>query len=228
MRVKTGISKLDKLLEGGFPTNSAILLVGPPGCGKSTMSQQFVFEGLKQKQPALYITLDVSPQDVLENMEKFGWKVSKLRDRKLKFIDAYSWRLGKPKGEFALTNLGDLNELNLAITEAISILNTSNIRRNVFDSISTLLLYADPTLVVKLIPVIIAKGKQANYTQLLILEEGVHDEKTVSTLNYVSDGVIEFKMEEDKRFLRISRMKATKHIRKWIEFDITAKGIKIP
>jgi len=50
MRVKTGISKLDKLLEGGFPTNSAILLIGPPGCGKSTMSQQFVFKGLKQKQ----------------------------------------------------------------------------------------------------------------------------------------------------------------------------------
>jgi len=106
-------------------------------------------------------------------------------------------------------------------------LNTSNIKRNVFDSISTLLLYADPALVVKLIPVVIAKGKQANYTQLLILEEGVHDEKTVSTLNYVSDGVIEFKMEEDKRFLRINRMKATKHTRNWIEFDITDKGIKI-
>ena len=226
IRIKTGINKLDALLEGGFPPNSSILLVGPPGCGKSTMSQQFLYEGLKEKQPGLCITLDVSPQDILDSMEKFGWKVKKFKD-KLKFIDSYSWRLGKPKGEFVVTNLGDINELNLAVTDAIRALNTSNVKRSVIDSISTLLLYADPTLVVKLIPVVIAKLRKANYTQLLILEEGVHDKKTVTTLNYVTDGLIEFKMEEDKRFLRIDRMKATKHTRNWIEFDVTNKGIKI-
>jgi len=221
MRIKTGINGLDKLIEGGFPPSSSILLVGPPGCGKSTIAQQFVFEGLKNNQPALFVTLDISPKDVIENMDRFG---SFSKD-KLRFIDAYSWRFGKTEDKYVVTNLGNVNELNILISEVISTLNSSPVKRNVFDSVSTLLLYADPALVVKLIPVVIAKIREAKYTQLLILEEGVHDEKTVTTLNYITDGLIEFKLEEDKRFLRINRMKATKHSRNWVEFNVTEKGI---
>lgn len=223
MRLKTGIPGLDKLIEGGFPSNSSILLVGPPGCGKSTFCQQFIFEGLKNKQPTLYVTLDVSPNEVIENMKGFGWDIKNFM-KILKFIDAYSWRIGKT-GD--VTALGNVNELNIAITEAISELEKTALKRSVFDSVSTFLLYADPALVVKLIPVVIAKFKNFGFTQLFVLEEGVHDEKTVITLNYLTDGVIEFKIEEDKRFLRIARMKATDHTRNWIEFDITDKGIKI-
>ena len=225
-RIKTGVAGLDKLLEGGFPTNSSILLIGPPGCGKSTLCQQFVWEGLREKQPAMFITLDVSPEEIRETMKNFSWKVDNMKE-KLKFIDAYSWRIGESKEEYSISNLGNVNELNIAISEVIKNLNISKIKRAVLDSISTLLLYADTNLVLKLIPIIIAKGKANGYTQLLILEEGVHDEKTVSMLNYQTDGMIEFKMEEDNRFMRISRMKGTKVSRDWIKFDVTNKGLVI-
>ncbi len=172
----------------------------------------------------MYVTLDTSPNEIVENMKGFGWKVKK---QDIKFIDAYSWRTGKSEEEYSVANLGNVNDLNILITEVIDTLKESPIKRSVFDSVSTLLLYADPALAVKLIPVIIAKGRSAGFTQILILEEGVHDEKTVTTLNYVADGLIEFKMEEDKRFLKVDRMKNTKHVRKWIEFDITKKGIVI-
>ena len=223
-RLTTGVPGLDKLLEGGFPAGSAILLVGPPGCGKSTICQQFIFEGLKNSQPATYITLDLPPQEILESMTNFGLNAKKYSE-KLKFIDAYSWRVGKGDAENAISNLGNVNELNIAVTEAMRQLAGEKQRRLVLDSISTLLLYADPSLVVKLIPVIIAKGKDNGFTQLLVLEEGVHDEKTVTTLNYITDGVVEFKMEEDNRFLRVSRMKATEHKRDWFKFAITNKGV---
>jgi len=222
-RIKTGIPGLDKRLSGGFPAGSSILFVGPPGAGKSTVSQQFMQQGLKLKQPGIYTTLDMSPDEIRETMKTFGWKDSK----DLTFIDAYSWRLGNIEGPFTLSNLTNINELNIMITRAINKLKGSKIKRKVFDSVSTLLLYADPSLVVKMMPVIIAKLKKAEFTQILILEEGVHDPKTVTTLNYLSDGVIEFKMEEDKRFMRIARMKGTKHKRDWIKFDITDKGVKM-
>lgn len=220
-RIKTGIPALDKKLQGGFPAGSSILFVGPPGCGKSTFSQQFVEEGLKLKQPGVYTTLDISPEELKETMKTFGFKA----EGNFTVIDAYSWRLGKIEGPFTLSNLTNINEINIMVSRAIEKLKSSKIKRAVFDSISTLLLYADPDLVVKMIPVLIAKLKRADFTQIMILEEGVHDTKTVTTLNYLCDGVIEFKMEEDKRYMRIARMKGTKHTRDWIKFDITNKGV---
>ncbi|MBU3897136.1 MAG: hypothetical protein KJ697_04365 [Nanoarchaeota archaeon] len=222
-RIKTGITGLDKKLGGGFPAGSSILLVGPPGCGKSTISQQFLAEGLKNEEAGLYTTLDIPPEEFLENIKKFG----KVNTKNLKFIDAYSWRIGNTSGDFTLTNLANINELNIMMSQIIEEIGPSKLKRSVFDSVSTLLLYADPILVVKMMPVIIAKLKAAKFTQILILEEGVHDPKTVATLNYLTDGLIEFKMEEGKRFFRIVRMKDTDHKMDWVEFDITDQGVQI-
>ena len=44
-RIPTGIPKFDELIEGGFPENSMILLVGYPGAGKTTFSAQFLYNG---------------------------------------------------------------------------------------------------------------------------------------------------------------------------------------
>jgi KaiC/GvpD/RAD55 family RecA-like ATPase len=224
-RVKTGVPGLDELMEGGFPEKSCILLIGPPGCGKSIMSQQFVYQGVKEKHPVIYVTLDTSPEEIMDNMKRFGWKIKE--DKNLSFVDAYSWRVGKANQKYSISNLSNINELNIVISNIINEMDSSDIKRGVFDSVSTLLLYADPSLVVKLMPVIIAKIKKAGYTQILILEEGVHDEKTVSTLNYLTDGVIRFKMDEENRYLKIERMKATNHYTKWAKFKIGDDGLKV-
>ena len=47
-RVTTGISKLDELLQGGFPKKSIILVSGPPGSGKTILCYHFISEGIKK------------------------------------------------------------------------------------------------------------------------------------------------------------------------------------
>jgi KaiC/GvpD/RAD55 family RecA-like ATPase len=229
MKSATGINKLDKILAGGFPDNSTILLRGSPGTGKSTLCQQFITMGLSSSQPAIYITLDTSPDDIIKNMKRFGGIDKHLKGQSMVFLDAYSWKVGGGKDEDwkrVLKGGLDINSINVMLSEILKGMSDKE-KRSVFDSVSTLLLYIPADLVVRFIPILIAKCKQAKSTQVLILEEGVHDEEIVNTLSYLSDGVIELKMEGSKRFMRITKMRSVSCSRDWLEYSIKEKGLSI-
>ena len=60
-RLKTRVKEVDKVLGGGFVPGSSVLLVGPPGVGKST----FVIQILeKMDVPSLYVTGEESVDQV--------------------------------------------------------------------------------------------------------------------------------------------------------------------
>lgn len=227
MKIATGIKKLDEVMAGGFPENSTILIRGAPGTGKSTLSQQFMTSGLSASQPGIYITLDNSPDDIIKNMKRFGKIQGFLSNNTFIFLDAYSWKIGGGKNETwkrVLQGGLDINSLNVMLSEILKKLNEKD-KRSVFDSVSTLLLYIPADLVVRFIPILIAKCKQSKSTQILILEEGVHDEEIVNTLSYLSDGVIEMKMEGPKRSMRITKMRGVSVLRDWMGYEITDAGL---
>ncbi len=230
MKSATGIKKLDALLKGGFPDNSTILVRGATGTGKSTLCQQFIRSGLNTSQPAVYITLDTSPEDILENMKRFGGGMEKFLTKKgMVFLDAYSWKTGGGKDEDwkrVLRGGLDINSINVMLSDILRELDRDG-KRSVFDSVSTLLLYIPVELVVRFIPILIAKCKQAKSTQVLILEEGVHDKEIVNTMAYLSDGVIEMKQEGNKKMLRVSKMKGISCTRDWMDYDIKESGLEI-
>ena len=229
MKSSTGIDKLDSILSGGFPDNSTILLRGSPGTGKSTLCQQFIRRGLGTSEPGIYITLDTSPDDIINNMKRFGEIDKYLKERIIIFLDAYSWKIGGGKNEEwkkVLQGGLDINSLNIMLSDMLKKMGDKD-KRSVFDSVSTLLLYIPADLVVRFIPILIAKCKQAKSTQILILEEGVHDQEIVNTLSYLSDGVIEMKMEGTKRFMRMTKMKGVSCPRDWLEYEIGDKGLAL-
>ena len=63
-RVQLGCPGLDKILGGGLPAGRLYLLEGDPGAGKTTLALQFVAEGVKQGERALYITLSESRSEL--------------------------------------------------------------------------------------------------------------------------------------------------------------------
>ncbi|MGH9140300.1 MAG: RAD55 family ATPase, partial [Vicinamibacterales bacterium] len=56
-RLPSGVGKLDAILGGGWPEYSFNLVVGEPGCGKTTMAHQFMFANATSERPALYFTV---------------------------------------------------------------------------------------------------------------------------------------------------------------------------
>lgn len=74
----TGISGLDHILHGGFPRNRVYLVQGDPGVGKTTLGLQFLLEGVRRGEQALYITLSESKMELMAVAESHGWSMDGL------------------------------------------------------------------------------------------------------------------------------------------------------
>ena len=87
-RVKTGVLELDDMLNGGFLPQSANLVEGAPGTGKSTFGMQFIYNGItKYNEPGLILTFEEFPQQYYNDALSFGWDFRQLeRDGLLKVI----------------------------------------------------------------------------------------------------------------------------------------------
>ena len=85
-RIPSGIPGLDKLMEGGFVKSSVNLISGPAGTGKTIFCCQFLWHGIQSGEKGLYITLEESSQDIINDVKRFGWNFEEFKD-KCKIVD---------------------------------------------------------------------------------------------------------------------------------------------
>src|SRR5690242_2811861 len=78
MRLETGISGLDDILHGGLPAGHVYLVEGDPGSGKTTLGIQFLLAGLVDNEPALYVTLAESREELQAVADSHGFDISKI------------------------------------------------------------------------------------------------------------------------------------------------------
>ncbi len=218
-RLSTGIETLDDMIEGGFPMNSTIIIMGDKGTGKEALINRLVYEGLKEEQEGLYVSLDGSPDDVRGDAEYYGWEFAEYSDQ-LVFVDGYSWQAGGSDDMFALDGLSDMNQMNMTLTDAMRELSPDKTKRVAINSASSLLLYTDPQSTLKFLQVVAAKSTSSGGCLFITLEESTHEEKTKSTVNHVADGVIKLKMEGDDKKISVNRMDKTEHTREWKNLEI--------
>ena len=72
-RIKTGVEGLDTVIEGGLPKNSITLVSGPPGGGKSIFCFQFLYEGVKNGEKCLFLTLDKKVEGIILQAGELGF-----------------------------------------------------------------------------------------------------------------------------------------------------------
>jgi len=78
-RVRTGVSGLDALLGGGFVRDSAVLVHGAPGTGKTTLGLQYLHTGIvEEDEPGLFITFEEFPHALLRDAQSHRWDLRAL------------------------------------------------------------------------------------------------------------------------------------------------------
>lgn len=79
-RLPSGVPGLDELCGGGLLERSVTLVSGSAGSGKSTLALQFIIEGVRQKQPGLYVTLEEGPDQIMHTAESLGLSLQEAVD----------------------------------------------------------------------------------------------------------------------------------------------------
>ena len=79
----TGIEGLDQVLEGGLTRNRLYLVEGMPGSGKTTLAFQFLREGVRHGEQALYIALSETEEETRAVATSHGWSLDGIFVREL-------------------------------------------------------------------------------------------------------------------------------------------------
>ncbi|RLG71138.1 MAG: hypothetical protein DRO04_00425 [Candidatus Iainarchaeum archaeon] len=226
-KIVSGIPALDSMVGGGFNYGDLVLILGAPGTGKSTFVEQAFFANLKKGRRGIFAATNRVESSWLKELSSFGWDLSKFKDNFI-FIDAYSAQAtpGKISGEYTLSDVSDLNEFYRILKKAVAALDLKKTGGVIIiDSASDFLLYGNPTAVFRFMKLLSGLALENNAVAFITLEQGLHDEKITASMEYLCNVVLEFKVELNKRFMRIARFGAGVHPLEWIEFSIATTGL---
>jgi len=136
-QVRTWIAGLDDILRGGLTADRVYLVEGVPGAGKTTLALQFVMEGIRNGEPAMYVTLSETENEIRAVERSHGWDLGSLTIRELMPTES-SLRLDEQYTMFhpSEMELSETTKILLADVERV------NPTRVVFDSLSELRLLA--------------------------------------------------------------------------------------
>jgi circadian clock protein KaiC len=71
--LRSGLDELDLLLGGGIEEGTSTLIVGPAGCGKSTLAAQFAISAMRAGKPAAIFLFEESTSTFLHRADGLGF-----------------------------------------------------------------------------------------------------------------------------------------------------------
>ena len=222
-RVRTGISGLDEMLHGAFLPQTANLVEGAPGTGKSTLGMQFIYNGItKYDEPGLILTFEEFPQQYYHDAESFGWDFRKLEAQgRLKVI------MTSPEvTRHDLESVGGMIE---------TMVNEMGARRILVDSLSQFeRLTTDPIELRALQYGFINALKREGLTSVLTRESLAlfgQAESGENDLAFIADSYLLLRYVEIESTVRkallVLKLRGSDHAKDIRQFEITSHGIEV-
>jgi len=225
--VSMELPALDRMLGGGVPDGSVIIVMGEPGSGFDLFAQQVMFLKVRNGNGKVtYFTVDRPADDVKSEMAIYGWDIDSLGGEADSwiFIDAYTPRQEVRRGAAGRRVIADMltQELPKALEEG---------RNVVVDTFSYFLLFYELKDVIEIIEATVFHARKFGGVHFFLVVHELHDRKTLTTIAHFADGVFEFKMnpeeEEAAGYIRIKKLRKIHHTLRSIPYRITSSGITI-
>ncbi|MBI5224257.1 AAA family ATPase [Candidatus Micrarchaeota archaeon] len=218
-RIKSGVPGLDDLIEGGFPESSSILVSGGPGCGKSILCMQFLYNGAKlYGEKGAYITLEEGAHNLWWNMQRFKWDLLPLEKENM--LKIY-------KFEPSIAMKDDIEGQTKRILEKAKEMGA---KRLVIDSITAFSLWlGDVTKIRLAMYYLIEELRKMDVTTILTCEtSGKKDELSrFGVEEFLTDGVIMMYFFPPHRSIFVRKMRGTANDKAVHPFEISDRGIEV-
>jgi KaiC/GvpD/RAD55 family RecA-like ATPase len=223
VKLFTGIDALDRIF-GGFPDGSVILVSGLPGSGFDIFAQQILYTASAAGNcNTLYIAADRPPLEVESEMAERGWRIDTLGEKRWEFLDAYTVKQNVLKGIASAKGFSDLfRGLPSLIKEG---------RWTAVDTLSSFIEALRFEEVLDVLGELVEKARDSGGLHLLLVVEGLHDEKTMIKLTHTVDGLLDLTLEsryaEPVGLITVKKLRRMNHVKRVISYRITENGLVI-
>ena len=225
-KTPTGINGLDEITYGGLPKGRPTLVCGGPGCGKTLLGLQFLYNGaVTYDEPGVLILFEESSKEVVENSASMGYDLMGLERKGQLVIDAISIE----PGEIIETGEFDLEGLFFRIGNAID---SVGARRVVIDTIESLFTGIPNEVIVRAeLRRLFRWLKDRNVTTIVTGESGERTLTRQGLEEYISDCVIVLDHriigQISTRRIRVAKYRGSAHGTNEYPFIIGDDGISV-
>jgi len=184
------------------PERGLILLVGPPGAGKSTFCHQVVLNSIAADRPVIFVTTEQSAPDIISLLRERG--LGEPTPGLVSFVDAFSETVGVETPERPDTicaNCVDLNSISIATTRLQEKMGPKGILL-AFDSLTSPYLFSGAE-VTKFVRLFLSKFAAEGNSVLALMDEGCGKEEDLGAMMSVADGILRMEIQEGLRIVNV-------------------------
>lgn len=218
------LSSLSQLQE--VPLRKMVLLVGPPGAGKSTFCHQVALKSLMMETPIIYVTTKHGSSDAERALKAQGMR--EVEPGLLSYVDAYNETVGVAVPDRMDTAYADCNSLS-SIDIAISRLR-NKIGKNdillIFDSLTSPYLFSG-TEILRFLTQTLSKFAAEGNAVLTCIDEGCGKAEDLVAMMSLSDGVMKMGVSENRRLLEIVKHPELQPTRVEVPVKAQSTGVKL-
>jgi circadian clock protein KaiC len=225
-KVRTGVSGLDEITEGGLPAGRPTLICGSAGCGKTVLAMEFLVRGAREfNEPGLFLSLEENNAQIFQNFWSLGFDLDSLVETKKLKISHIDLGQGKIIESGAFTLEGLLIRVEQGIAEV-------GARRVVLDSMETIFsALANTQNLRNEVGRLLQWLRDKQVTVVVTAERGKEELSKYGFQEYVSDCVLlldhRISSQVSKRRLRIVKYRGSRHSADEFPFLIGCAGLSV-